>query len=197
MSFAEKELSNDELVIRRIITEKDTALFGLLYDRYADKVFAKCMSFAHDTQQAEDLAHDIFLKVYLKLGEFRFEAKFSTWLYSITYHECVEYTRKVKKNTGQQEQYRAEQEAFATADSSDAELLELKIEQLEKLLNKISPEDKALVLMKYQDGLSVQEIMNHTHLGESAVKMRLKRTKDRLVTLSRDLVIILTMLLTR
>jgi RNA polymerase sigma-70 factor (ECF subfamily) len=197
LSFAEKELLSDELVIRRIITEKDTASFGLLYDRYADKVFAKCMSFAHDTQQAEDLAHDIFLKVYLKLGEFRFEAKFSTWLYSITYHECVEYTRKVKKNTGQQEQYRAEQEAFESADSSDAELLELKIGQLEKLLNKISPEDKALVLMKYQDGLSVQEIMNHTQLGESAVKMRLKRTKDRLVTLSRDLVITLMMLLMR
>ena len=194
MSSKEKKLLSDEEIVRSIVTKKNTDLFGLLYDRYANKVFAKCMSFAHDTQQAEDLAHDIFLKVYLKLGDFRFEAKVSTWLYSVTYHECVEYTRKVKKTTSQQELYLAEQDEYELADSSDAELLELKIEQLEKLLKKISPEDKALVLMKYQDGLSIQEIMHHTQLGESAVKMRLKRTKDRLVALSRELIVVVAVL---
>lgn len=194
MSSENKKLLSDHEIIRRITTEKNNALFGLLYDRYADRVFSKCMSFARDRQQAEDLAHDIFLKVYLKLADFRFEAKFSTWLYSVTYHECVEYTRRIKKKTSQQEDYRAELTEVEPEGSSDAELLELKLEQLEKLLEKISPEDKALVLMKYQDGLSIQDIMRHTQLGESAVKMRLKRTKDRLVALSRELVIIVALI---
>ena len=196
LSHEENRLLNDHEIVQRIIAEKNNVLFGALYDRYADKVFAKCMSFAHDTQQAEDLAHDIFLKVYLKLGEFRFEAKFSTWLYSITYHECVEYSRKTKRKMSQQEEYLADQFAEEAGGSSDAELLELKLEQLERLLKKISPEDQALLLMKYQDGLSVQEIMTHTQLGESAIKMRLKRAKDRLLALSRELIIAVAIILT-
>lgn len=195
MSLEETRLLSDHEIVQRIIAEKSNALFGVLYDRYANKVFAKCMSFAHDAQQAEDLAHDIFLKVYLKLGEFRFEAKFSTWLYSITYHECVEFTRKNKRKISQQEGYLAEQLTEEIEGSSDAELLELKIEQLEKLLKKISAEDQALLLMKYQDGLSVQEIMAHTQLGESAIKMRLKRAKDRLVAMSRELITVVAVLL--
>lgn len=196
MSQEENRLLSDHEIVQRIIAEKSNALFGVLYDRYADRVFAKCMSFAHDAQQAEDLAHDIFLKVYLKLGEFRFEAKFSTWLYSITYHECVEFTRKTKRKINQQEDYFAEQLTGEEGESSNAELLELRIEHLEKLLKKISAEDQALLLMKYQDGLSVQEIMTHTQLGESAIKMRLKRAKDRLVALSRELIIALALILT-
>ena len=158
-------------------------------------MFAKCRSFTHDTQGAEDLAHDVFLKIYLKLGEFRFEAQFSTWLYSITYHECVEYARKTKRKHSQQADYVAEQDEYVGTEGSDAELLELKIEQLKTLLEQISPEDKALLLMKYQDGLSIQEIMRYTQLGESAVKMRLKRAKGRLVALSRELIVLLAVVL--
>ncbi|MEQ9439606.1 MAG: RNA polymerase sigma factor [Cyclobacteriaceae bacterium] len=189
MPHQEKKHLSDEEIVRQVIARKDTALFGLLYDRYADKVFAKCMSFTHDRQSAEDLAHDVFLKVYLKLGEFRFEAKFSTWLYSVTYHECVEYVRKNKKISKEQEAYGAEQEYKDSADS-EAAMLELKLEQLKLLLEKISPEEKALLLMKYQDNLSIEEIMAHTQLGESAVKMRLKRTREKVVTLSRTMVVI-------
>lgn len=180
---------SDEEIVEQVVSKKDSTLFGQLYDRYADKVFAKCMSFAHDRQLAEDLAHDIFLKVYLKLGEFRFEAKFSTWLYSVTYHECVEYVRKNEKTAKNQKEFGMEQE-YLSAEDSEAAILELKIGQLQLLLDKISPEEKALLLMKYQDGLSIEEIMEHTQLGASAVKMRLKRIRDKVVALSRAAVLI-------
>ena len=180
-----KSSLSDEEIARKIIENKDTAAFGGLYDRYADKVYAKCMSFTHERQAAEDLAHDIFLKLYLKLGDFRFQAKFSTWLYSITYHECVEYARKTKKAIKDQEAYRSEKMHQATGEESEAALLELKLNKLKKLLEKISPEEKALLLMKYQDGASIEEITNHTQLSESAVKMRLKRAKAKIVSLSR------------
>ena len=176
----------DEAIVRRIVGQKDTAWFGLLYDRYADKVFAKCFSFTHDRPLAEDLAHDIFLKTYLKLGEFRFESKFSTWLYSVTYHACVEYKRKDTKALNDQKEYAAELDTFSTSEEeSEIMLLELQLEQLKNLLEKISPEEKALLLMKYQDGMSVDELGELTGLGESAVKMRLKRAKDKVVALSR------------
>lgn len=182
----QKQLMTDEAIIRRVVGQKDSNAFGLLYDRYADKIFAKCYSFTHNRPLAEDLAHDIFLKVYLKLGEFRFESKFSTWLYSVTYHACVEYKRKDAKVLHDQADYAAEQALYYTSEAnSEAALMDLQLEQLKILLERISPEEKALLLMKYQDGMSVEELMVLTELGESAVKMRLKRAKDKVVALSR------------
>ena len=161
-------------------------MFSVLYDRYANKVFAKCFRFTHDRPLAEDLAHDIFLKTYLKLGEFRFEAKFSTWLYSITYHACVEYKRKDTKTLLNQHEYAIDSEIYSVSEAeSEAALFELQIEHLNDLLEKISPEEKALLLMKYQDGMSVDELIVLTGLKESAVKMRLKRAKAKIMTLSR------------
>lgn len=185
-SFAsEKEVLSDEAIVRRVVEQKDTAAFGLLYDRYADKVFAKCYSFTHDRPQAEDLAHDLFLKVYLKLGEFRFESKFSTWLYSVTYHACIEHKRKDTKAMNEQQAYAVEIH-YDSTENSEAALLELQLDQLKRLLEQISPEEKALLLMKYQDGMTIEELMKSTGLGESAVKMRLKRAKDKVVALSRQ-----------
>ena len=176
----------DEAIVIRIVGQKDSNAFGLLYDRYANKVFAKCYSFTHDRPLAEDLAHDIFLRVYLKLGEFRGEAKFSTWLYSVTYHACVEYKRKDTKLTKDQAAYLAEQDVcHATEAESEAALLDIQIEQLKIVLERISPEEKALLLMKYQDGMSVEELMVLTDAKESAVKMRLKRAKDKVIAFSR------------
>ena len=187
-----QHIVSDEAIVRRVVEQKDTASFGLLYDRYADKVFAKCYSFTHDRPLAEDLAHDIFLKTYLKLGEFRFEAKFSTWLYSVTYHACVEYKRKDTKTLNDQKEYASELiSGAASEEESETMLLELQLEQLKDLLEKISPEEKALLLMKYQDGMSIDELMELTGLGESAVKMRLKRAKDKVVALSRVAVSVL------
>ncbi len=176
------EHASDEDIVLYIINRKNTALFGVLYDRYAQKVYSKCRSFTKDQQEAEDLTHDILLKVYLKLGEFAFKAKFSTWLYSITYHFCIDYKRKSDKQMENFQQYAADTD---TEEEDDAALIQIKVELLRKLLEKISPEDKALLLMKYQDELPIQEISGITQLSESAVKMRLKRAKEKIVSMAK------------
>ena len=72
--------------------------FGILYDRYAEKVYHKCISFVKDVDLAQDLAHDVFLKTFLNLAKFEGKSKFSTWLYSLTYNFCIDYLRKNNKN---------------------------------------------------------------------------------------------------
>jgi RNA polymerase sigma factor (sigma-70 family) len=175
--------SSDEEIVRSILEKKDTARFALLYDRYADKVYAKCLSFTRDQQQAEDLTHDILLKVYVKLAEFEFKSKFSTWLYSITYRFCVDY---IRKNNTQLENYQQYAAQYEEEDKDDAQLMEIQAARLKQLLEYISPEDRSLLLMKYQDDLPVTEIAAITELSESAVKMRLKRARDKLITMAKD-----------
>ncbi len=176
------ELSDHDIILF-IVEHKDSKPFHILYDRYADKVYAKCLSFTNSQPEAENLAHDIFLKVYLKLKTFKVDSKFSTWLYSITYNYCVDFVTKARKTKEVYQEYA--EEMLVRDDEYEEEMLQIRVDQLKVLLEKINPEDKALLLMKYQDDLSIKEIALITELSESAVKMRLKRTKEKIVEMSR------------
>ena len=64
---------------------------------------------------------------------------------------------------------------------SDKQLFELRLDKLQRSMNEIDPNDKALLIMKYQDNFSIKEIMGALGITESAVKMRLKRAKHKLL----------------
>lgn len=87
----------DELLVAQIVASNNTHLFALLYDRYSDKVFAKCLSFSKSTVEAQDLTHDILIQLFIKLRTFKGKSKFSTWLYSFTYNFCLNYVQRDQK----------------------------------------------------------------------------------------------------
>jgi len=170
--------ASDEEIIQKIKSTGEQEFFGILYDRYSDKVYGKCLSFVKNPDIARDLLHDIFLKCFIKLSDFNFKSKFSTWLYSITYNYCVDFVRKKRKEKA------VDWEKFPeVADSNEErvekELLALKAERLKRVLDEVRPEIKMMLLMKYQDNMSIKDIMDNTGLGESAIKMRLKRSKQK------------------
>ena len=68
-----------------------------------------------------------------------------------------------------------------TEEVPDESVFELKAKKLEKALTLISAEDRSILLLKYQDGASIKELITLMEIGESAVKMRLKRAKERLM----------------
>lgn len=184
MSVKDAHLLTDEELVLRITATNDTQWFGILYDRYADVVFGKCLSFTKDRAEAEDLAHDVFLKLFMQLKKFSGKSKFSTWLYSFTYHHCVNHVNRVMKKrpvTTDMEGYDHIEEP------EDKKLLELQHETLAQALERLDPEDKMLLLLKYQDEMSVKQIMAALDIGESAVKMRLKRAKVRCVKAYNDI----------
>jgi RNA polymerase sigma factor (sigma-70 family) len=170
-----KKLTDEQLVAHFIETQKNL-YFEQLYDRYSDKVYRKCLSFVKDDAKAEDFTHDIFMKLVLNLSSYKETAKFSTWLYSITYNYCIDQTRVSKKysEVGLDENY------DLADDDNDAEIAELEARQLNKAMQQILPEEKSILMMKYQDDLSIKEISDSLDISESAVKMRLLRAKEKL-----------------
>ncbi len=177
------QLSDEELV-SEIVKTNDSALFAVLYDRYAPIVFNKCLGFAKHKAEAEDLTHDIFIKLYVKIRSFKGTAKFSTWLYSFTYNFCVNYVqRDAYKNKEQVNEEAVEKRAAVTDEVSDEDFFQLKAERLQKVLSIIDPKDKMVLLMKYQDDFSIKDISQSLELGESAVKMRIKRAKEKVMEL--------------
>ncbi|CAL2101294.1 RNA polymerase sigma-70 factor [Tenacibaculum sp. 190130A14a] len=176
------KLSDEELV-SKIVQKNDTHLFAVLYDRYAGVVYNKCYGFSKNKEEAQDLTHDVFVRLFVKLRSFKGKSKFSTWLYSFTYNFCVNYVqrnseKKKEKVTVVTDQIKEDSDID---EIDDATLFELKSDKLAKALEMISAADKMILLMKYQDDMSIKEISGALELGDSAVKMRLKRAKEKVV----------------
>lgn len=171
----------DEELVENIVKTKNDILFGALYERYAHLVYNKCYSFTKTKVEAEDLTQDVFVKLFQKLTSFEGKSKFSTWLYSFTYNMCVDYVnknvlKKVHSNDLDVENYNS-----LTAEVDDLSLFLLKEKALKKSLSIIAPEDKMILLLKYQDDFSIKDITSVLDISESAVKMRLKRAKSRII----------------
>lgn len=177
---------SDEELVAEIIKTKNAAFFGILYDRYSKMVLNKCYGFARSEMEAEDLTQDIFLKLYIKLGSFKGRSKFSSWLYAFTYNYCVNYvTRENHKKIEKAAHPLEDNELHIETD--DYSLFQLRVNTLRKVLNSMPPEDKMLLLLKYQDGVSITELADVLELGESAVKMRLKRAKAKVVKIYNEM----------
>jgi RNA polymerase sigma factor (sigma-70 family) len=153
--------------------------FEQLYERYADKVYRRCFSFVKDGAKAEDFTHDIFIKLIVKLGTFKEDARFSTWLYSITYNYCMDQLRVAKKRG---EIYSDEE--LEMADSVDLHSVfdeaDIEVKRLNRAMDYLSADEKSILMMKYQDDLSIRDIADIFRVTESAVKMRLLRSREKL-----------------
>ena len=181
-SYLPYKLTDDALV-DLIVTSHDPIFFKVLYERYVFMVYNKCLSFSKNNHEAEDICQDIFLKLIDKIQTFKGASKFSTWLYAFTYNHCVNYYhrskfKKFEKNISNIEQMCDE----VIAQSSDEDLGQLlKLEKLSEALELIPIKDKQILMMKYKEFKSIKDLMELHNLGESAVKMRLKRAKEKLL----------------
>ena len=173
---------SDEDLVRLFVEKQENRYFELLYERYADKVYRKCLSFVKDPARAEDFTHDIFLKLITSLPSYKETAKFSTWLYSITYNYCVDKVRTTKKLAEDE----LDEEFDLEDPEDDTELREIEAQRLRKALDKVSTDEKAILLMKYQEDLSIKEIADLFGVTESAVKMRLLRAKEKVKKIFMD-----------
>jgi len=172
----------DEELVEAIVKNNDTMLFEVLYDRFSNMVYNKCYGFANGEDEAKDLTQDVFLKLFVKLKSFKGKSKFSTWIYAFTYNHCANYvTRNTAKKIEKQSVNSDIIENVGEDVESTTDFQDMQVEKLKRVLELISPDEKMILLLKYQDNLSIKEISNALAIGESAVKMRLKRAKEKLV----------------
>lgn len=172
----------DEELVQKIVANNNALFFGVLYDRYSKMVYNKCYGFSKSKDEAEDLTQDVFLMLFVKLASFKGKSKFSTWLYSFTYNFCVNYVNRNKQRKMSDNSIPMDATEYKlTEEVSDDSIYELKANKLEKALKLVTPEDKSILLLKYQDGASIKELSEIMEMGESAIKMRLKRAKAKLL----------------
>ena len=118
----------------------------------------------------------------MKINSFKGESRLSTWIYSLTYNMCIDYTRKNKKRLSWTPLSSSDEYVGYSVDEVEEEtLFAIDADVLMEMLELLKPEDKALLLMKYQDNASIKEIQQITGLAASAIKMRLKRARQRII----------------
>jgi RNA polymerase sigma factor (sigma-70 family) len=167
----------DEELIRIYVKTQQSACFELLYTRYVQKVYRRCLSLTRDTAKAEDFTHDIFIRVMGNLSRFKEQSTFSTWLYSISYNYCVDQIRQANRTATVALTDEAE---YDLPDLSDNEGLEERLDYLARILKDVPTIETDFLRLKYEDGVDIKEIARRFNLKDSAVKMRLKRTRDKI-----------------
>ncbi len=172
-----KKVSDEELV-QLYLESQNVAYFNLIYKRYSGKIFGKCLSLLKNENEAEDATQDIMMKILMNMSKFSGKSRFSTWIYSITYNYCIDFLRRKKKDLSVYMDDFIEN-MDVEDDVEDAFLLEMNVKRLKVVLEEIPTGDKTILLMKYQDEMSIREIGHILNKSESAIKMKIKRAKQK------------------
>ncbi len=168
---------SDEDIVKEYLSTQNVAYFDVLYKRYSGKIFGKCISLLKDEEDAEDSVQEIFMKILLNMAKFSGKSRFSTWIYSITYNYCIDRIRRKKKDPSLLVEDLSNHDV--PEDVNDVFLLEMEIGRLKVVLDEIPTKDRSILLMKYQDEMSIKEIGQLLDKSESAIKMKIKRAKQK------------------
>ncbi len=170
---------DDNEIIKAYREKRHGTCFRLLHDRYAGKIYGKALTMLKDEAQAKDATQEIFTKIFLSLGKFEGQSKFSTWVYSITYNFCIDLIRKEKRSRGLFADEVENPPDLEVEEVDDGTLTTMKVNELREVLRNISEADRTLLLLKYKDSVKIKDIAKMFNKNESAIKMQLKRAKEK------------------
>ncbi len=166
----------------------EEAAFREILERYQSKVFSIIHGIVRHRNDTEDIAQQVFAKVYFSIRKFDFRSSLITWIYKITVNECYDYLRKKKVRKLVYESDLSEDEVRRVENSEpaidrkppvDADLA--RRDYLMKLLAKVSEEDRMLLILKEVEGHSVEELAEQTGMNENTIKVKLFRARQKLV----------------
>src|SRR3954464_10476898 len=145
--------NSEEAALVRRVQAGDELAFREIVERYQSKVFSIIYGILRNHNDAEDIAQQVFAKVYFSIKGFDFRSSVLTWVYKITVNECYDYLRKKKVRKLVYESDFSEEDALLMENSepaSDQRLpVDATLEQRDlimKLLSKVSEEDRMLIL---------------------------------------------------
>ena len=173
------ETSDPDLIAA--VLDGSEAAFGELVDRYKDRVFRLLSRYCRDSVECEDLAQDVFLKVFRKLHTFKHDSQFFTWLYRITVNAATDHlsragTRKLRLVEDTAVFERGDQEdASPTAALEAQELAQITRAIVDQLPEKF----RTILVLREFEGLSYTEIADVLEIQLGTVESRLFRARQR------------------
>lgn len=179
----------ETIVKKRIkqVLKGDQDAYAEVVEIYKDKVFQICYRMLGNRHEAEDIAQEAFLRAYVNIASFNIDLKFSTWLYRIATNLCIDRIRKKKPD------YYLDAEVAGTdglnmysqiasdtrLPEDDVESLELQ-ETIQREISKLPEKYRSVIVLKYIEELSLNEISETLNLPLGTVKTRIHRGREAL-----------------
>lgn len=171
------------------LKSKSRASYSKLIDDYQHKVYATCLSFVPNKEDAEDIAQDVFVEVFNSISKFKGESALSTWIYRITTNKCLELIRK--RNTKKRfaflqsltgEGFEIDRSNYFTEMNHPGIILEnkQKSETLFLAINGLPEAQRIVFTLHKVDGKSYQEVCDITKKSLSSVESLMFRAKKNL-----------------
>ena len=174
MRLFQKELKNkNDAELMLLLRKGSKEAFSALYDRYSDKLvgfFYRMLN--KDTEKAQDLMHDIFVRIMENPGSFDTTKRFDTWLFHVAYNMCKNEYRKMSVR----EEYRASQvyRELTTEEPGQHRIDRVKFtEELNEKLGLLDEKQRSVFLLRYQQELSLRDIAGIMDCPEGTIKSRL------------------------
>ncbi len=178
------EQKDDIYYIEKVI-EGQTNAFSYIVEKYRDIVFSIALKVLRNRDDAEEMAQETFIKAYKSIHTFKGNAKFSTWLYRITYNTCISEVRKRKMNFTSTDELEIKDEAEEMNLEGIPE--ENRARVIKEAMDQLPEDEYTLVLLYYFEEQSVEEISKVTGLSESNTKVKLFRARKKLYTILNDM----------
>jgi RNA polymerase sigma-70 factor (ECF subfamily) len=160
-------------------TDWPASEFAALYDEHSRAIFYLALRFLGDPQKAEDATHDVFLKAFRRLDQFRGEASIRTWLYRIAINHCQNLCQSWHNRHVQASSDDLVLESAAAKTDSPLRVLETKElgQRIQQTLDALSDEYRLLLLLVADEELSYEEIAALVGQSSDAVRGKLHRAR--------------------
>ncbi len=159
----------------------DTNAYAILVNKHKDMVFTIANRIIRNREDAEEIAQDAFMKAFEHLKNFKKKAKFSTWIYRITYNASISRIRKKNPETISMDDTTVDNFSF---DENNLEILDKPEDEQKRLikiaLNHLNEQDHLIITLFYLKEKSVEEISEITNLSKSNIKVKLHRIRNKI-----------------
>jgi RNA polymerase sigma-70 factor (ECF subfamily) len=148
--------------------------FRALFELYRDKVYSIALRYTNDESTAMDIAQDTFLKLFSSIREFRGEARLESWLYRLVVNSCLDQKRRWRRFLPFMD--RLLEELRFTGESALHTLLQEEVsEQVRSVVATLPPDQRIVIVLRYTEGLSYEEIAEALGCSKGTVASRLSR----------------------
>jgi RNA polymerase sigma-70 factor (ECF subfamily) len=150
-----------------------TSAFEELLRRYEPVVLRTCQRYLGNLQEAEEASQDVFLRIFNKVAQFEGRSSFRTWLYRIVFNVCSSRQRKLQRRFRHEFTEAVVREGTSIIGGVATDSM------VTHVLDQLAPTDKEILLLRFDEDLTLEEIAEVMGLGLSAAKMRLYRSMQR------------------
>jgi RNA polymerase sigma-70 factor, ECF subfamily len=165
----------------------DSAAFNEIVTAYRKRILGTITRLIARPEDVEDVAQEVFLRLYFSLDQLRTAEVFEPWLYRLTVNAAYDYLRKQRRrqeyrmsDLSEQQMVMADAVAGGRADSDQREAKKTR-ETVDALLGAVSEADRILLMLKELEGLSLKELEKIYNINENALKVRLFRARQRVL----------------